>query len=44
MYAKGALQLGITDEEVSKMASDDENIQAYVYDGQLFASNEKIIH
>ena len=41
VYAKGALQLGITDEEVSKMASDDENIQAYVYDGQLFASNEK---
>ena len=23
------------------MASDDENIQAYVYDGQLFTSNEK---
>jgi hypothetical protein len=41
VYAKGALQLGITDEEVSKMASDDENIQAYVYDGQLFTSNEK---
>ena len=38
---RGQLQLGITDEEVSKMASDDENIQAYVYDGQLFASNEK---
>lgn len=41
VYAKGALQLGITDEEVFKMASDDENIQAYVYDGQLFTSNEK---
>lgn len=41
VYAKNALRLGITDEAVSGMASDDENIQTYVYDGQLFAANTK---
>lgn len=41
VYAKSALKLGITDESVSGMASDDENIQTYVYDGQLFVTNTK---
>ena len=41
VYAKNALKLGITDESVSGMTSDDENIQTYVYDGQLFATNAK---
>lgn len=41
VYAKSALKLGITDESVSGMSSDNENIQTYVYDGQLFAVNAK---
>lgn len=41
VYTNSALKLGITDESVSGMSSDDGNIQVYVYDGQLFATNTK---
>ena len=41
IFAKSSLKLGITDDTVTGMASDDGNIQTYVYDGQLFATNAK---
>lgn len=41
VFAKSSLKLGITEDTVTGMVSDDENIQTYVYDGQLFATNTK---
>lgn len=36
-----ALEVGISDNQVSGMASDDANIQIYVYDGHMYSSNTK---
>lgn len=41
VFGKSGLFLGITDQEVTGMESDDGNIQTYVYDGSLFAGNTK---